>query len=102
MQAHGKLSPTSGRSSGGPETKVTDLRPSNLRYLHQHYLEAREGLKAAARIDGAVTPKAASALGWLLRHHNEADIEDKETWERDEVDNLLEYYSLLEVASLLQ
>lgn len=81
---------------------MIDLRPSNLRYLQRHYLVARNGSKAAVRIDRAVTPKSAKALAWLLRHHDEEDIEDEETWKRDEVDNLLEYYSLLEVASLLQ
>lgn len=34
---------------------------------------------------------------WLLRHHNEGEVSDKETWDRDDVDYLLSYYAMLQV-----
>jgi hypothetical protein len=37
----------------------------------------------------------------LLRHHEEKAITDEETWLRDEVDYLLSFYSILEIAALL-
>jgi hypothetical protein len=36
----------------------------------------------------------------LLRHHEQKRISDKETWQRDYFDNLLSYYSMLELALL--
>jgi len=78
-----------------------DVLQGNLQYLKVHYLLARGGAKAAARIEEAVSPQSSRALRWLLRHHDEEGITDTESWKRDEVDYLLEYYSLLEIACTL-
>ena len=80
---------------------MIDVREGNLQYLRTHYLLARGGADAGVRIDRAGTAAASRKLAWLLRHHDEEAINNTESWQRDEVDYLLEYYSLLEIACTL-
>jgi len=37
-------------------------------------------------------------LKWLLRHHNEGTVYEKELYQRFDIDSLIQYYALLEVA----
>jgi hypothetical protein len=39
----------------------------------------------------------ASDLHWLLRHHDQEEITDAETWDRDDVDYALAYFGMLEL-----
>lgn len=40
-------------------------------------------------------------LSWLLRHHREGGLTNKEIWRRDYFDYLLAYYAILEIALLI-
>jgi len=69
--------------------------------LRSYYLidnkEASEGKK---RIDRYLKKNDVLELAHLLRHHNEKDINDEETFWRDEIDSFLDYFSLLSIAHI--
>jgi hypothetical protein len=57
--------------------------------------------KADKLLERVRAGKSKIDLAWLLRHHDEEQITDDETWQRDEFDDLLAYYGILEIASLV-
>jgi hypothetical protein len=80
---------------------MTDLREVNYRNLKRQFFDSSDAKKAGRRIDSATTAAKIRALSVLLRHHNEKPISDAETCKRDEFNELLHYYSVMEIASLL-
>jgi hypothetical protein len=80
---------------------MTDLREVNYRNLKRQFYDCADVKKAARRIDSANTVAKSRALHFLLRYHEEKTVSDAETWARDGFDELLHYYSILEIASLL-
>ena len=79
---------------------MNDLREINYRNLKALF-DLSDARKAARRIDSATTVKKARDLGFLLRHHDEQGITDRETWQRDQFDELIHYYSIMEIAALI-
>jgi hypothetical protein len=80
---------------------MTDLRAVNYRNLKRQFFDSADAKKAAHRIDSATTAAKSRALNVLLRHHDEERVSDADTWKRDEFDELLHFYSVMEIASLL-
>jgi hypothetical protein len=82
---------------------MSDLREANYHSLIRQFFDESGAKKAARRIDGATTARKRLALTHLLRHHDDEDygVTDEETWKRDDVDELLHFYSIMEIASLL-
>jgi hypothetical protein len=72
----------------------------NLRYLERHWLlgqPAERGLRYIRKASD-------KTLSVLLRHHDDTDegISDRETWLRDDVDFLLGFYSIIEIALMIK
>jgi predicted RNA-binding protein with RPS1 domain len=80
---------------------MSNLLQNNYLRLKRQYFDEDTGQRAAKRIDNANTPQKQKNLTFLLRHHDEQEISDPETWDRDEVDQLLHFYSIMEIAALL-
>jgi hypothetical protein len=74
----------------------------NLADLAQMYRDAPRTAKARQLLDDIAAGRSKRDLAHLLRHHDDEAISDRETWWRDAFDYLLEYYSLLEIASLIR
>jgi hypothetical protein len=74
-------------------SKLTDLRDIFL-------LNNQLAIAGKKRIDHYLTKNDAEGLAHLLRHHTEEEIEDAETWHRDEVDYFLEYFSILSLGHI--
>ncbi len=68
----------------------------NLRHLTHRYFEKTGAKRAARRIDRL----SDRALGRLLRSHWVDEPSEAEITRRDEIDDLLSYYAILEVASI--
>src|SRR5438552_2461905 len=66
----------------------------NLTYLSKHWLGWTAETEAASNI----RKWTAGERKWVLRHHDEENITDEETWLRDYFDNLLGFYSIVEIA----
>lgn len=81
---------------------MTDYQRINLADLMEQYQDRGRAVQALKMLrksrDGEKTPN----LSHLLRHHEEATVNDTETYQRDSFDFLLGYYSLLEIASLIR
>lgn len=78
---------------------TTDKGIDLLSELHYEYIErtaACEAVKHFAKLK--VVSGQRERLRILLRHHDEDEISDRETWLRDQYDYLLTFYSLVEVA----
>jgi hypothetical protein len=73
------------------------LKEINLADLRRTYFEGSSAPRAL-RILQSRTP---ASLCRVLRHHDEGEISDRETWERDAFDYLLGFYSAVEIASLM-
>lgn len=76
---------------------MTSLQDFNLDdlladYAHDLYI---------AQATAFVATRSAPRIAWLLRHHDEEDINDRETRLRDGVDQRLECYSIIEIASMV-
>jgi predicted RNA-binding protein with RPS1 domain len=67
---------------------------ANLAYLEKQWLEATSAREALSNFH----KWSAGKRKWVLRHHDEGDISDEETWLRDDFDYLLGFYSLVEIA----
>jgi predicted RNA-binding protein with RPS1 domain len=80
---------------------MSDLLQNNYLRLKRQYFDEDTGRRAAKRIDNANTPQKQKNLTFLLRHHDEQEISRPETWDRDEVDQLIHFYSIMEIAALL-
>jgi predicted RNA-binding protein with RPS1 domain len=81
---------------------MSDLARNNYARLKRQYLDLDTACRAARRIDNTNTLKKQKSLSFLLRHHDEQEkIKNGETWDRDEVDQLLHFYSIMEIAALL-
>ncbi|HXU35148.1 MAG TPA: hypothetical protein VN937_02210 [Blastocatellia bacterium] len=78
-----------------------DYQQINFLDLHEQYYERGRPVLAVKMLRNARAGKEQPDLTHLLRHHEEA-IDDKETYQRDSFDFLLAYYSLLEIACLIQ
>lgn len=74
-----------------------NLQEQNFEDLKREFYTNRTGPKASR----LVRELKKSELSWLLRHHREERIKNKETWQRDYFDYLLAYYSILEIALLI-
>lgn len=81
---------------------MNELLQDNYARLRRQYFVDAKAAVAAKRIGATTTPKKQQKLKWLLRHHDERRIRNRETWERDEIDELLHFYSVMEVAALLE
>ena len=81
---------------------MTELLQNNYARLKRQYFDESTAPRAARRIEAAVTVAKREALSHLLRYHEEERIGDRETWKRDEVDELLHFYSVMEIAALLR
>ncbi len=69
----------------------------NLLYLEREWLHgfpAEAGLQKFAHLTKADRQR-------VLRHHSEAAVRDRETWLRDEIDYLLGYYGIIEIAMMI-
>jgi hypothetical protein len=76
---------------------MADSQTLNLVALNKSFY--REGAQAgAATIEKLIKAGSDKLARHLLRHHSTGETTDRETWLRDEVDYLLSYYSLLEIA----
>jgi hypothetical protein len=78
---------------------TTDKGGELLAELHYEYITrtaACEAVKHFTKLK--VTSGQGGRLRVLLRHHDEKEISDDETWLRDQYDYLLSFYSLVEVA----
>lgn len=73
------------------------LHRADLELIHSTFYgnAARRGKRTVLKLKKARADKEAL---WLLRGENEATITDKETWIRDDIDYLLSYYAVLEIA----
>jgi hypothetical protein len=82
---------------------MTDLSEINYRNLKRQFFDLSGAKAAARRIESATIARKARDLKFLLRHHDEEEegIADGETWKRDEVDELMHFYSVMEIAALL-
>src|SRR4051794_29910306 len=67
--------------------------------LTRDYFDRTSAKKARAIL---LRAKNKRKLSHLLRHHEEREITDAETWDRDAVDNLLSYYAVIEVGLCAQ
>jgi hypothetical protein len=70
---------------------------ADLEMIHETFYgkSARRGKKMILKFD---LDGAGDKARWLLRHHRERKIKNRETWLRDDIDYLLSYYSILEIA----
>jgi hypothetical protein len=71
---------------------------SKIQDLRNVFLETNEQASDGKKVIDKYLKK--NALDHLLRHHDEEDIEDDETWLRDDVDYFLEYFSFLSLAHI--
>jgi hypothetical protein len=71
--------------------------------LTSFFFNETEASRGLSLIEQGIT-SAHPNLCTMLRHHSEppGDIEESLTWDRDAVDFLLAYYSIIEIASSLQ
>lgn len=77
---------------------MIDLQAVNFRDLEREWFRGQAPERAIGHIDGAA---ARGDLPVLLRHHGEREVVDlTEIGQRDDVDDLLSFCSLLELASL--
>lgn len=66
--------------------------------LQRRYWKRTKAPKAARMIRTGEVDDNNIDINWVLRHHTEEAIEDEETWYRDYVDDLLHFFSILEIA----
>lgn len=79
-----------------------DYLETNLADLEQQYLRGERTATAVDLLRRSLAPREERALAWLLRHHDEGDVTDPETRQRDSFDDLLAAYGLLEIASIVR
>jgi len=78
-----------------------DYQIINLADLKEQYCDRARAAWAGKTLRKARLGKRTANLPFLLRHHDEKEICDPETDQRDSFDFLLAYYSLLEIACLI-
>jgi len=76
------------------------VRSANFAQLQDDFFRKAPGARKAAANFGRRSRRNDKSLFRLLRHHSQAGIRDDETWERDGFDNLLSFYSLVELGCL--
>jgi hypothetical protein len=76
---------------------MKSLERVNLAQIERTYFAANS---PASRGRKLIEKTSAPRLARLLRHHEEASISDAETWQRDYVDYLIAFYSMVEVACI--
>src|SRR5688572_4551508 len=75
-----------------------DIRQTNLTSLRIEYFDLT-GARHAANI----LEQFGADIGWRLRHHSRYPVQlEREIQLRDDFDDLLSFYSLIEISSLLQ
>lgn len=79
------------------ETEVQDMNLSYLKATYGSRPAVRRGMNL---LDGGINSKDVD-LNKLLRSHYEYDIKPEETYLRDDIDEVLHYYGVLELASLI-
>jgi len=77
---------------------MNDYSDLNISTLSGEYREKGPALQAYKRLSRFIEKENNQHLKTLLRHHNEGTVYADELYQRFEVDDLLEYYSLLQVA----
>src|ERR1022692_2298241 len=70
------------------------MSAQHLTYMEKNWLAATSAVEAV-RYFRESTP---GERQWMLRHHEEGKIKNKETWVRDHFDYLLGFYSVVEIA----
>ncbi|UYQ95468.1 hypothetical protein MKQ68_10190 [Chitinophaga horti] len=73
---------------------IADLNIATLSRTYREAGPAHKGHRTIVRLQDSKE----KGLGWLLRHHNEATVYSRELTQRFEIDALLQYYALLQVA----
>lgn len=77
---------------------MNELQDINLRDLQRSWYQAQAPERALGHIDRA---QRDGTLAWLLRHHSEREVnEPEEIHQRDDVDDLLSFCGLVELASM--
>lgn len=68
--------------------------------LRHEYIDRRKyAVEAERRVLRAQSRRHAEQLLWMLRHHDDEEISDAETWFRDGVDYVLAFYSVCEIGA---
>lgn len=81
---------------------MSNVSEVNLRDLESRYILSRHTATARKMLAGFYEGSGAEDLDYLLRrHHPEAPISNRETWDRDSFDYLIGAYGILEIASLI-
>jgi hypothetical protein len=80
---------------------LENLQDENLRALTQEFFTA-DAKRASKLARSAIDGREDVDLSTLLRHHEERVITVEETWLRDDFDYLLAFYSVLEIAALIE
>jgi hypothetical protein len=68
--------------------------------LRRRYFDDTSAPRGQGLLDEYRSDEGYEDLAYLLRHHDEDTVEEDETWDRDAIDDLIGYYSILEVASI--
>src|SRR5258708_15233149 len=80
---------------------MTNILAVNLRELERRYLYASDAKEAVALLDGSTSPDNDTKIRELLRHHSQKPITSKKELRlRQAFDELLGFYSLVEVGCL--
>jgi hypothetical protein len=72
------------------------IRRADLEVIHTAFY-TKAARKGKIKLLNLKTKNQDDEAFWLLRHHDEREISDEETWVRDDVDYLLSYYAILQV-----
>jgi predicted RNA-binding protein with RPS1 domain len=73
------------------------MSDQNLSYLQVEYFKNTAAAKAYSNFQKWTDDR----LCKVLRHHDEKDISEMETWQRDEFDYLLGFYGIVEIAAMI-
>lgn len=77
-----------------------NIAERNLKSLEAAYRKTRKVTEGYNALKKLITGNDYVAIDWLLRHHNQGGVYDKELKTRFKIDALIEYYNLLTVAAI--